>query len=200
MVMTATTTVFEWSVVRHNDQREQSNPFGYHALWVSFFLLLSPCSLVLESADEPTEHCVWFIMDWETELNIFVGARTRSRTETDIEDECIRGAIILSVRGGVEGQKGGLFLLVHLEKDLFEVKAMERQGSAQDPGAKWIQMSEHVHKVEPTCTVVVFPCSKVQSLLFSSFFLAVSHFLPTFFLFRVLSHSVTLLAKENKLL
>lgn len=72
-------------------------------------------------------------------------------------------------------------LLYILEEDMFEETAMERQGRSPGAGAKRIQMSEHVHKVEPSCTVVVFPCSRLQSLLFISFFLAVSHF-PALFL------------------
>lgn len=85
-----------------------------------------------------------------------------------------------------------VLLLNNSKKDMFEVTTMERQSSAPDPGAKWIQMSEHVHKVESTCTVVVFPCLKVQTLLFIPFFpgsLPLS--LTPFFLFRVLSVSLS---------
>lgn len=73
---------------------------------------------------------------------------------------------------------------VHSGGDMFEVTAMERQGSPPHPGAKWIQMFEHVHKVESTCTVVVFPFSKgcsVASFYFifpGALSLALSPFFP----------------------
>lgn len=73
---------------------------------------------------------------------------------------------------------------VRPEEDMFEETAMERGGRSSGAGAKWIQMSERVHKVEPSCTVVIFLWSGVQLLLSISFFLAVPlSFAPSLLVF-----------------
>lgn len=124
----------------------------------------------------------WFNTKWKPG-SIWAWERTWRRAQkiTDAENEWIMGSSFFVCQREWRRKKvDSCPFSVHSEEDMFEETAMERQGSAPDPGAKWIQMSEHVHKVESTCTVVVFPCSKVQSLLFIPFFLAVSHSLPIF--------------------
>lgn len=57
--------------------------------------------------------------------------------ELMVENERITRFTLLFVRGPVERKKGGFLSYSYdSEKDMFEVTAMERQGSARDPGAK----------------------------------------------------------------
>lgn len=196
MVMIAThDCASEWSAVksrlRHCGQPEQSNPIDYHAmegLKKLFVFLLSPCFPVLENAEKPTTTVLDLSQNEKPDTFERGRGLDREQKITDVEHEWRWDPVFCLSEDVWRGRKvDSCPSCVYSKEDMFEVTAMERQGSAPDPGAKWIQMSEHVHKVESTCTVVVFPCSKVQSLLFIPFFLAVAHSLFPFFLFRVLS-------------
>lgn len=165
---------------RYSGQMEQSNPQMSIMLWLLtlkptysiffFSLVLSPCFLVLKRAEKTTA----VQPKMKNRMRPSVGENLPEiRKELTLRMNESRASAFLFFLFVCWVGSGLLPLFCTFRRGHVWRNSHGETGRSPGAGAKWIQMSERVRKVEPSCTVVVFPWSGVQWLLSISFFLAV---------------------------